>query len=124
MKPTSFSKAANHKPHCVVLASFLQFTILTEAPAFQFQSVLLSKVPVRIVMHVSMVLLSLRLGCYALLPFSPTPWAVLPVELLHGEGPGCDPVDALCFDCDAKCWRILGLAWVALTNPGARWSTE
>jgi hypothetical protein len=46
-------------------------------------------VPVVLVMHGSMVLLALRMGCYALLPRAPSPWAVLPVELLHGEeGPG------------------------------------
>jgi hypothetical protein len=31
-----------------------------------------------------MVLLALRMGCYALLPRAPSPWVVLPVELLHG----------------------------------------
>jgi hypothetical protein len=57
---------------------------LTEAPAFQFQSVLLARVPVAVVMHVSMVLLAVRLAAYALLPYAPTAWAVLPIELLHG----------------------------------------
>jgi hypothetical protein len=66
---------------------FTQFSILTEAPAFQFQSALLSRVPVTVVVDVSTVLLAVRLGCYALLPHAPSAWAVLPIELLHG-GPG------------------------------------
>ncbi|KIY93557.1 hypothetical protein MNEG_14405, partial [Monoraphidium neglectum] len=59
------------------------FSILTEAPAFQFQAALLSRVPVSLVMNFSAFLMAVRIGSYALLPMAPTPWAVLPVELLH-----------------------------------------
>ena len=62
-----------------------QFSIITEAPAFQFQSSLLARVSVNVVMNISMVLLALRLACYALLPLAQSIWMVLPVELLHGE---------------------------------------
>ncbi|GBF88640.1 hypothetical protein Rsub_01539 [Raphidocelis subcapitata] len=68
----------------VLIGLMLLFSILTEAPAFQFQSALLSRVPVAVVMDASMVLLALRLGGYALLPHAPSAWAVLPIELLHG----------------------------------------
>jgi hypothetical protein len=68
----------------LLMGLMLVFSICTEAPAFQFQSALLARVPVPVVMHASMVLLALRLGCYALLPRAPTVWAVLPIELLHG----------------------------------------
>lgn len=80
-----------------------QFSILTEAPAFQFQSSLLARVPVNMVMNASMVLLALRLACYALLPFSPTVWAVLPVELLHGGFSRVNPVRWLPW----LCWSAI-----------------
>lgn len=32
-----------------------------------------------------MLLLSLRLAAYSVLPHAHNPWVVLPVELLHGE---------------------------------------
>lgn len=63
----------------------LQCSILTEGPAFQFQSVLLARIPVSFVMHGSMLLLALRLVCYTFLRNAPSPWCVLPVELLQGE---------------------------------------
>jgi hypothetical protein len=35
-------------------------------------------------LHIVMWTYFIRLGCYALLPYAHTPYAVLPVELLHG----------------------------------------
>jgi hypothetical protein len=61
-----------------------QCSVLTEVPAFQFQSVLLARFPVAAVMSCSMALMAVKLGAYALLPLAPTPWLVLPIELLHG----------------------------------------
>jgi len=61
-----------------------QFSILTEAPFFQFQSALLLRVSVSAVMHASMLFLALRLALYSLLPLAPSAWWVLPIELLHG----------------------------------------
>lgn len=58
--------------------------MLTEVPAFQFQSRLLAAVPVDLVLNVSMVLLAARLAAYSLLAHAPSPWLVLPIELLHG----------------------------------------
>lgn len=60
--------------------------MLTEVPAFQFQSKLLAVVPVDIVLNVSMLLLAARLAAYSLLTRASSPWAVLPIELLHGAG--------------------------------------
>ncbi|KAI8467570.1 MAG: hypothetical protein J3K34DRAFT_430162 [Monoraphidium minutum] len=68
----------------VLMGMMLLFSILTEAPAFQFQAALLARVPVALVMNASTLLMAVRMGLYALLPLAPTPWAVLPIELLHG----------------------------------------
>ena len=66
------------------MSLMLVSSILTEAPSFQFQSALLARVPVGAVVQASMLLLALRLSLYAVLPRAGTPWAVLPIELLHG----------------------------------------
>ncbi|GBF92290.1 hypothetical protein Rsub_05373 [Raphidocelis subcapitata] len=68
----------------LLMGVMLMCSILTEGPAFQFQSVLLARIPVSLVMHGSMLLLALRLACYAFLRNAPSPWCVLPVELLQG----------------------------------------
>ena len=53
-------------------------------PAFQLQGQLFERVPLKTVLHVVLLTIALRLGCYAALPAVGNVWAVLPVELLHG----------------------------------------
>eukprot|EP00775_Hariotina_reticulata_P002060 gene2060-2380_t len=62
----------------------LAFNILTEAPVFAFQAMLLNKLSVSFIFNASMLLLAARLAGYAVLPWLRNPWLVLPLELLHG----------------------------------------
>lgn len=48
------------------------------------QGTVLRYISVRRMLHIVMCTYFIRLGCYALLPYAHTPYAVLPVELLHG----------------------------------------
>lgn len=48
------------------------------------QGTVLRYISVHTMLHIVMCTYFIRLGCYALLPFAHSPYAVLPVELLHG----------------------------------------
>lgn len=63
-------------------------------------------------LHVVLWTYMLRMGLYALLPYAGSPWAVLPVELLHGitfacgwgagEAPGPGVRRVTCRQCSAQ----------------------
>eukprot|EP00879_Flechtneria_rotunda_P022677 GHRR01023949.1.p1 GENE.GHRR01023949.1~~GHRR01023949.1.p1 ORF type:complete len:444 (+),score=160.72 GHRR01023949.1:257-1588(+) len=59
-------------------------SICTEVPAFTMQGAMLKRVSPPILLDIVLAATALRLFCYAGLPAVGTPWAVLPVELLHG----------------------------------------
>lgn len=61
-----------------------QVSICTEVPAFSMQGAIQSRVSSSVLLNIVLAATVLRLGCYALLPLAGMPWAVLPVELLHG----------------------------------------
>lgn len=63
----------------------LAFNILTEAPAFHLQTYILDKMSVPFVFNASMLMLSVRLAGYGVLPWLHNPWPVLLLELMHGE---------------------------------------
>lgn len=67
------------RPH-----THMQANCVTEIPAFQFQGAIQRALPLDTLLHLVLLGLALRLGLYAALPLAGTPWAVLPVELLHG----------------------------------------
>ncbi|KAF6258417.1 hypothetical protein COO60DRAFT_1128185 [Scenedesmus sp. NREL 46B-D3] len=67
----------------------LTVTCLTEVPVFHFQPQLLKLVSVHTMLNIVMWTYMLRMGLYALLPYTGSAWAVLPVELLHGVTFGC-----------------------------------
>lgn len=77
----------------------LTFTCASEVPAFAIQDRLLSFMGgVGPALHLVLLTYVLRLGAYAALPLAGTPWAVLPIELLHGitfaMGWGCGTICA------------------------------
>jgi hypothetical protein len=53
-------------------------------PAFQLQDRLLARVTPEALLNVALAATALRLALYGLLPLAGTPYAVLPIELLHG----------------------------------------
>lgn len=61
-----------------------QVTCSLEIPFFYVQGYLLGKFEADTVMDMVLFAYVLRLSCYALLPWWGSPWAVLPVETLHG----------------------------------------
>lgn len=67
----------------------LTFTCMAEVPVFHYQGAILRHISVHTMLHVVLCTYALRLMLYALLPLSPSPWVVLPVELLHGITFGC-----------------------------------
>ncbi|MEW5303289.1 MAG: hypothetical protein WDW36_005995 [Sanguina aurantia] len=62
----------------------LTVTCSLEIPFFYVQGYLLGKFKADTVMDMVLFAYVLRLSCYALLPWWGSPWAVLPVETLHG----------------------------------------
>ena len=67
----------------------LTVTCAAEIPAFYAQGALLKRVAAGALLHWVVAAYALRLGLYGLLPIAGSPWAVLPVELLHGVCFGC-----------------------------------
>lgn len=59
-------------------------SITTEVPAFTLQGAVLRRVSPEALLNLALAATALRLALYGLLPLAGTPWAVLPVELLHG----------------------------------------
>ena len=62
----------------------LTFTCIAEVPVFFFSGKLIEKLTPHGVVGLAALCMTVRLGFYAILPFFPSPWFVLPVELLHG----------------------------------------
>ena len=62
----------------------LAVTCAAEAAVFHYIPQLLAALGVRRCLHLVFAAFLARLACYAALPAWGTPWAVLPVELLHG----------------------------------------
>ena len=62
----------------------LQVTCAAEVPVFRLQSHLLDRIGPSTTFDIVLAAYALRMACYALLPWFKTPWAVLPVETLHG----------------------------------------
>jgi hypothetical protein len=62
----------------------LQVSITTEVPAFTLQGAVLQRVSPEALLNLALAATALRLALYGLLPLAGNPWAVLPVELLHG----------------------------------------
>ena len=60
-----------------------------EAPVFHFSGPLFDAVGLPVVLHAVMGAYVLRLCLYASLSFIGSPWAVLPIEVLHGLTFGC-----------------------------------
>ena len=58
-------------------------------PVFFFTGALVRRLGVDGVLNLVLAALILRMSCYVGLPYLNTPWAVLPVELLHGITFGC-----------------------------------
>lgn len=67
----------------------LTVTCAAEIPAFHFQGKLLALTGVSGMLHLVLGVFALRLACYFMLPWWGSPWAVLPVELLHGVTFAC-----------------------------------
>jgi hypothetical protein len=63
--------------------SILQMNVCTEVPAFQMQGAIMRRMAAPRLLNVVLAATALRLAAYAALPAAGTPWAVLPVELLH-----------------------------------------
>jgi hypothetical protein len=61
----------------------LQMNVCTEVPAFQMQGAIMRRMAAPKLLNVVLAVTALRLAAYAALPAAGTPWAVLPVELLH-----------------------------------------
>ncbi|KAK9832540.1 hypothetical protein WJX81_007525 [Elliptochloris bilobata] len=62
----------------------ITITCIAEVPVFFFTGWLLEAVGVKVVLHGVLAVYILRLGYYSILEHLVTPWAVLPIELLHG----------------------------------------
>lgn len=62
----------------------LAVSIVTEVPAFTLQGAVLQRVSPEALLNLALAATAVRLTLYGLLPLAGTPWAVLPVELLHG----------------------------------------
>ncbi|WIA33190.1 hypothetical protein OEZ86_006337 [Tetradesmus obliquus] len=62
----------------------LLFNVCTEVPAFQMQGAIMARMSPPALLSVVLGATALRLAAYAALPAAGSPWAVLPVELLHG----------------------------------------
>lgn len=56
---------------------------IAEVPAFWFQEWFFKYISADVMLHLSVLGYTLRLGLYALLPLFGSPWAVLPIQLLH-----------------------------------------
>lgn len=56
---------------------------LAEFPAFWFKEWFFQYVSVELMLSVAVLGYALRLALYALLPYFGSPWAVLPIQLLH-----------------------------------------
>lgn len=59
-------------------------SVTTEVPAFMLQGAVLKRVSPEALLNMALAATALRLSLYGLLPLAGNPWAVLPVELLHG----------------------------------------
>ncbi|KAK9828635.1 hypothetical protein WJX72_001232 [[Myrmecia] bisecta] len=62
---------------------------LTEVPMFFFAGKIIDKLGVKNVLNIAVGAYVLRLMCYSMLGSFGTPWAVLPIECLHGVTFGC-----------------------------------
>lgn len=69
---------------CRCCPSDLQVSITTEVPAFTLQGAVLRRVSPEALLNLALAATAVRLALYGLLPLAGTPWAVLPIELLHG----------------------------------------
>jgi hypothetical protein len=95
----------------------LQMNVCTEVPAFQMQGAIMKRMAAPNLLNVVLAATALRLAAYAVLPAAGTPWAVLPVELLHvsAQGFSCIPAVQLVGEQNAWqrhicCWHLLGSA--------------
>ncbi|PNW87333.1 hypothetical protein CHLRE_02g118350v5 [Chlamydomonas reinhardtii] len=62
----------------------LTMNCVAEVPVFYFQEAVTRRFPAGAILHVATGSLVLRLAAYAALPALPSPWFVLPVELMQG----------------------------------------
>src|SRR6185312_16131952 len=62
----------------------LSVTCVAETAVFYFAGAILRTLGLDAAFHLCFAAFLLRLGCYATLASWPSPWCVLPVELLHG----------------------------------------
>ncbi|KAF6260687.1 major facilitator superfamily domain-containing protein [Scenedesmus sp. NREL 46B-D3] len=62
----------------------LLMNVCTEVPAFQMQGAIMRRMAAPSLLNLVLAATALRLAAYAALPAAGNPWAVLPVELLHG----------------------------------------
>mmetsp|Transcript_16978 Transcript_16978/g.40500 ORF Transcript_16978/g.40500 Transcript_16978/m.40500 type:complete len:186 (+) Transcript_16978:342-899(+) len=83
-----------------LMGACLFATSVAEAPIMYFSNTILRLTGVEVAMHMVIAAFVLRTSLYTLLPLWPTPWLVLPVELLHGI--------------------TFGLAWSAGTHKAAQ----
>lgn len=60
-----------------------------EAPLFHFAAPIFNTLGLQLVLNMVMFVYILRLCLYGFLPLAGTPWAVLPIEALHGVTFGC-----------------------------------
>jgi len=72
-----------------LMGTCLTFTCLVEVPVFFFSSHILNALGVDGTLHLVMAAFVVRLLAYSTLLYWPSPWLVLPVELLHGITFGC-----------------------------------
>jgi hypothetical protein len=89
--------------------------VCTEVPAFQMQGAIMKRMAAPDLLNVVLAATALRLAAYAALPAAGTPWAVLPVELLHVSGQvlfganPCSESNTFCYTCICPRERYLKL---------------
>lgn len=72
-----------------VMGLSLTITCVSEVPAFHYQGAVLQRISLHTMIHIVLWTYAIRMCCYALLPYVGSPWAVLPIELLHGVTFAC-----------------------------------
>lgn len=70
--------------HPLLMGIDLFVTCIAEAPFFYLTTFLFQRVSVDICLQIVLLAYIVRMGAYVLLPNLPSPWYILPVDLLHG----------------------------------------
>ncbi len=70
--------------HPLLMGIDLCVTCLAEAPFFYLTTYIFQRIPVPICLQLVLAAYLVRMGAYVLLPHFPSPWYILPVDLLHG----------------------------------------